>query len=92
MIVPPLEAMVNIGRLTGRPSVANLTGGAVVDSVLSGTQGVNAIVCHYHHNHCHYFRGHCHYYHNHCHYFRDHTYDLDHTYKCLPTMYFHQMT
>ena len=78
MIVPPLEAMVNIGRLTGRPSVANLTGGAVVDSVLSGTQRVNAIVCQY-------------YYHNHCHYFRGHTYHHDHTYKCLPAMYFHQM-
>ena len=78
MIVPPLEAMVNIGRLTGRPSVANLTGGAVVDSVLSGSQRVNAIVGQY-------------YYHNHCHYFRDHTYHHDHTYKCQPTMYIHQM-
>ena len=30
----PLEA-ISIGRLTGRPRVANLTGGAVVDSALN---------------------------------------------------------
>ena len=77
MIVPPLEAMVNIGRLTGRPSVANLTGGAVVDSVLSGTQGVNAIVCQY-------------YYHDHCHFFRGHTYHHDHTCINVSLPYFHR--